>query len=358
MPNSKALVILATPFGMGALVKNTAIGLLYAEVMQRDPLIWWRDWCLYFDAEKRNIDPSYNAFGEFFESPLGGEDRIGSLTLPFFPTPWNESAVRDHSRIPFNWAPRQNEVLPEAFEFPGSDAGTLVFTHYKELNTLLPKIPQRSIYHGLSYSDLLFTIYQKHFRLRKGVTDVLDNLWSRLPINTPVFGIHYRATDKKCESPIPSRSLYLRGARRFLRQNPDGRVFVATDCSKALVYFRKHLPEGSMFCADSIRSDNGQPVHTDNSDCTRKGTDILVDCYALARCDATAMSHASNVATYVIDMLTPSSCRGRHANIRPALGNRITFLVRQRLRQTRRGLEAMAKSYGAARGPRGCGGSS
>jgi hypothetical protein len=122
--NDNLIIILGYHVGFGAQIKNTVIGFLYAEILQRSPIVLWREWCLYFDSRvhsnRSNIKA--NAFFDFFEPYPGFEDfelnTRENNEKSFFPEFWTGSKVMSQDRIAFHHSDQHDASIsiPESFD--------------------------------------------------------------------------------------------------------------------------------------------------------------------------------------------------------------------------------------------------
>ena len=96
----------------------------------------------------------------------------------------------------------------------------------------------------------------------------------------PVFGIHYRGTDKKVEVPRvpPEQVLAI-----FQRRNHDGPVFLATDEQAAAQFFKAHIPR--IVINDHLRSYDDRGVHFSRGG-RQQAMETMVDIYCLAMCES------------------------------------------------------------------------
>ncbi len=131
-------------------------------------------------------------------------------------------------------------------------------------------------------------IVSRYFTPRDEITRRVQSLWrENFDSAGPVLGLHMRGTDKLAAGGrrIVESMEYLPSVESFMEQHPDGKIFVATDDSGLLDWLeRTGVP---VVCQEAFRSsgaaglfdlpyDEGPEEH---------GREVLVDIYALARCD-------------------------------------------------------------------------
>ena len=83
-------------------------------------------------------------------------------------------------------------------------------------------------------------VFNRHLRVKPHIIEIVEQFWEHAGRNGPVFGIHYRGTDKSLEAPRVSLEHCLTVVKRYIRQNPDmSAVFVASDEQRFIEPSRK-----------------------------------------------------------------------------------------------------------------------
>lgn len=217
-------------------------------------------------------------------------------------------------------------------------------------------------YGGMDLFSTLVTLVAKYARPVPRITSQAD-----LVDVSECVGIHYRGTDKKATQEFagPDPEVFCAHALDACKRMGIKRVFVATDCAKALEVFRGWASSNNLtlVCTDSIRSHNQVSIHNHYGRQhgsapglygTRKGEEVLVDAILLSRCQHLVRS-PSGVSLYALLMnprLTfeclgelygghrwetflldrPEHTRmGRHVTFSPGMDGRIYEVVREKI---------------------------
>jgi hypothetical protein len=343
------IFILGYPAGFGAQIKNTLIGFLYAEILNLQPIVVWRDWCLYYEscAHSERDGRSVSAFLDFFQ-PYPGFEQLSVENLKdirIFPNKWTIGKILSQKNLPFHDADRFNPdvSIPENFDFRFPEDASIVFSHYKELTDLIPTIPPHHQLHGLSYDEVTFKLYQKYFKLKPEIFQAIDNFWRDHENGKPVLGVHYRGTDKGIEAPVISVGKYVKLISDWQKYNPGGRIFLATDCGRALGKFKSKF-KSDLFYWDYPRSHDGKPLHYE-ADCpSERGREIIRDGYCLSRCDTKIFNMRSNVAHWVTQCLIPPDNIESCMSVTPSIPAVFAFKIRQIRNQIKNWIRKFVKA--------------
>jgi len=101
-----------------------------------------------------------------------------------------------------------------------------------------------------------------------------------------MIGIHYRGTDKHEDAPRVSYETVREAVLDAIAGAHPARceIFLATDEQAFLDYMRAQFP-GRVHCLDMVRSVDGGPIDVIPGNNFKKGTDAVLDCLLLSRCD-------------------------------------------------------------------------
>jgi hypothetical protein len=132
-------------------------------------------------------------------------------------------------------------------------------------------------------------LIKKYLVVREDVVREVDEFCRGHFGDGSVLGVHYRGTDKGCESPVVSYDTVRRNVDRYLELYPatDG-IFVATDDANFLDYLQTaSLARPIVWRDDSFRSRDGTSIHgSGDTDKDQINRDAIVNCLILSRCGA------------------------------------------------------------------------
>ena len=144
------------------------------------------------------------------------------------------------------------------------------------------------------YTDVLGAIWKKYLRLNSTSyeqvcnTDVYKGIREKKTI-----GVHVRGTDYNAGiegHPVKvDETEHVKLVDEMLKTEGYEQIFVASDESKVIEYFRDNFGDKVIFYDDILRSSDGNPVHFSKNERESHhyllGIEILKDLYALAACD-------------------------------------------------------------------------
>jgi len=283
--------------------------LLYAELNNRIPIVYWGKGSSYYEAAEYSpgIVPN-NVFENYFEpiSEYSVEDVLGK-GYTYFPSYWTDSTIVDGKFPP-------PCPLPYTLEFPGCDADVLVSSSLQRIEDLQMLIPSNHKLSGLSRDELWHHFYSSNFHLKHDLRQRIDRFYEKNMRGGNVIGLHIRKTDKKAEQVAPYAARFLKAAKKQLSSSNDAKLFLATDCEKIVSRFVNNFP-GRVVFTDSIRSTDSTAVHLAPGNKRLKGEQILMDIYLLSGCKHFIGSMASSIAFVVLYMLMDPVVSGQKSTI-------------------------------------------
>jgi len=146
-------------------------------------------------------------------------------------------------------------------------------------------------------------LIDRYIKVKPDIMKKVDTFYNEHMSGTPVLGIHIRG----CNDLAPVQGVkpikrYIKYSRRYLKEHPESKIFVATDCQESL---QKILREfGEKVCFRNVtRSKDKNPVQygcrpkrRNKAGGPKVGEEVLIDALLLSRCDF-LMRGFSNVAS-------------------------------------------------------------
>ena len=277
----KFLIIPCNAAGMGSVLRGAVSGLLFAEITGRTPLIYWHQNCNYLNAE---ASPFHNAFHDYFTRtcPFELQDVFEhcSSTYPQSTQLENLHAALDQQHENLN---NTAQYFRDICSTPASQSDLIIFPSYISLQPILESIPPEHEFYKMGEDALTQLVAKKYLTTNKEVTERVENFWSRHFSSTDqVVTVHIRVGDKYRESILPSFSKYKHQVDIFLRKHPEGKIYLASDSSHAVDFFKKQYA-GRVVTSPALRSSGRKGVHKTGADGLQIGNEILFDVECLSR---------------------------------------------------------------------------
>lgn len=134
-----------------------------------------------------------------------------------------------------------------------------------------------------SYRQDVKRLIDKYVKIKPSIQEKIDKFYKDNMKGKKTVGLHLRGTDKVAETrKIPTNVLIAEA-----NKHSDCQYLICTDEAALLEEAKKTL-NGKVIYYDCFRSDDGTPVHKNDSKNYSKakaGEDVLIDAQLLARCD-------------------------------------------------------------------------
>ena len=251
------IIVDSAGWGFGAGLRYVLAGLWYADECGFTPVVEYTLNSLY--AQEPGFMGTNNPFEYFFE-PITLED-------------WKNSRA----------IVRTKGFTPEWEDDRVSTAQQCMEAEYG--NTY--NIPDE-------YTKRLGVIWKKYISLNKASSEQVYNtaVYNRIKEKKTV-GVHVRGTDYNAGikgHPVKvDETEHVKLVKKLLETEGYEQVFIASDESGAIEYFRSVFGERVFCYSDVLRSSDGEPVHFSKNKREAHhyllGIEILKDMYALAACD-------------------------------------------------------------------------
>lgn len=162
------------------------------------------------------------------------------------------------------------------------------------------------------YIDIMSAIYRDYFCFNKITEDVLqqsfDTLFGKCDLNK-IMGVHIRGTDfamnyLKHPKKVTTKEFEEAIDDLFYKGNFSW-IFLATDDSEKLMYFKKKYPGKILYYNDVYRSNGKKNIMSVGEnrpgDKYKKGLEVMRDVYALSLCNGlvAGLSHVSILARII-----------------------------------------------------------
>lgn len=150
-----------------------------------------------------------------------------------------------------------------------------------------------------TWRKLYNELYRQHIRPLPFLTQRVDEIVARSFAGHRVIGAHVRNPGHSAENifDIPPTRDFIEKARELMGDDPEARVFLATDTAAVASEFRSAFGERLIMQPGVERSQNDGQVHLQRTvGSVDFGAQVIVDVLLLSRCDA-LLHVTSNVAT-------------------------------------------------------------
>lgn len=212
---------------------------------------------------------------------------------------------------------RVDWFVPPDLEFFYAPVGTNAWEQFFELLDFpgvagpverAPKFPDPSITHIYAYRLYKFDrtwrrryndLYRRHIRPLPFIVQRVDEIVAQSFEGHRVIGAHVRNPGHSIENifDIPPTRDFIARARQVMGDDPEARLFLATDTAAVAAEFRDAFGSQLIMQPEVERSTSGGQVHQERGvGAVEFGTQVIVDTLLLARCDA-LLHVTSNVAT-------------------------------------------------------------
>lgn len=311
-------VIRAWGFGFCSELDNVLGHILLADILGREPLVWWGESSIFRDPA------SEDAWSQFF-LPIGDISALKSDLAEHalkpgvvYPPKWTAGIERPEDVAPVIAGPPRN--------ITGGEWSRMGSPHYAtrgeaitvgdyfigpiEAHTWAPK----GHWSHAKHIDAVYRVLMdKHVRLQPAVEELVSGIAARLGLgnpDNPVLGVHVRESDKVLEdSEIARRNAeILERARAAASNDPRLRILLITDSEPAVARYQAAIP-GRVISLDTVRSSGEIGVHAADpatgsmfSDRRRLGLELVRDIYLAARCERFMGVGSSNVAAMIPHM--------------------------------------------------------
>lgn len=220
----------------------------WCEKNHKTPIVYWGPKCAYY--EPNGFNGALNAWEYYFE-------QISNLSVS------PSDKIHDTYK-----APDGSGIDDE----PGK-SGCLTMFKYKN-----------SAHH----------LINKYIKVKPRILKIVNDFYNKHMLNKKTIGIHLRGTDKAKEIRLVPADLIISEASKY----KGYQYFIATDEEQLLATAKTKL-QGNVIYYDSIRSQDGQPIHTGRKqNQALVGEQVLIETLLLASCQNFIHS-CSNVAMAV-----------------------------------------------------------
>lgn len=295
------LLIRGWGFGFWGEVNHVIVQLALAEIMGREPTVYW-------GSELRYRLPGLeNAWDAYFE-PVSAIDisAIENAAPTCFPGQWTIDNLRTSRVLSLRESVRTNPHGLTALAGLNRPEGLVVADGYNEMSDVLAWAAPRHPLHGVLSGAAYRRLFSTYLHLRPDIKHSIAETAARLFANRPVMGLHCRAQQPhKAAESLERQSLtiepYFDQADRFVASYPGGRLFLLCDLVPTVDAFRARygdrlivLPRQRM--AEASQQDVGFDQARSGH---RLALEVVEDAYLAAECDFFLGDGASGVSCSV-----------------------------------------------------------
>jgi len=264
---------------MGNRMLCAITGILYGELSGRKTVIDWRDQAYSKDGS--------NMFSEFFSCASVSSELVLPVEGSIRPSVWQgqidksmSDMIHEHDSTKHNslLIHRKYSIDVRRLDY---DEEIAVFWYYKDrLRALTKNLAKKGhALAGLSRTQIIRKMFTEHMpiqeQIRRRIVEFKAKYW-----HDNVIGLHIRHTDRQT-----NLGKYERAVRRFLRQSPGARIFLATDNQKVSKEYQSKFK--NVFSTPKWFPEGLSSMHQNDScpDKVANGVEALVDMCLLAECD-------------------------------------------------------------------------
>lgn len=141
-----------------------------------------------------------------------------------------------------------------------------------------------------------------NIRIKPWISEKVEKFYRERMEGKVIIGIHLRGTDKRFEvRQVPPQAIIERARQLAVSMGTQPYFFVATDEERLLELAKKKLGADRVIAYDSLRSQNGEPLHWLNQNNNGEhGAQVLIETLLIAYYCDYFIHTASNVATAVM----------------------------------------------------------
>lgn len=327
------MIIMAPPYGMGALIRLTCVGIWLARCLDKIPVIWWGTSCLY------SRDQRINYYEIFFKAPAGATGEPYNVPLAagagsVYPDYWQAITPLSLQAIDEHVPP--NDHYPH-LEWKNSDSARIrnaevcvLHSHlgFREAWALAGR--NMTEFDAATFDDLLGPIFREFFAPGDAVLAAAKvSLADLLAASNYKIGLHYRSSDKVAESTVPSVKRHALTALKLGKDRPLLDFFVATDSAPGLAELRRRLgPHGRVMVQAIDRTSSLTPLHYLKASAFQNAIDMGVDVELLAQCAAFCGNSESGVFWWVKHRRQALGVDGPLVHIEPGFEDVLTSVVK------------------------------
>jgi len=295
MTEKKFLLIREIVAGLWNELHHVLTQLLFSEIMQRIPVVYWGKDSLYASSE------SSNAFEQFF-LPVSGYsvNDLAREEYSFYPGRWNSVNIT----MPVQKEPDEEKHMT-ANPLDECDADICVRDNYTDVEKIIPLIPKGHPCFGLKRRDLFYYLLCKYIRLQEDVQAFIDAFFNENMKGTPLLAVHIRSSDKVVEVRHLHKlnEQYPGEIKQILDANPGIRIFLMTDCIEILEEYKERYADLLIYTDCRRVYSNGPGVHfQEYQDNKLKGLEIIRDTWLATKCDFFVGNGYSNVSLAVYEL--------------------------------------------------------
>lgn len=308
-------VILAWGFGFCCELDNVLGQILLADILGREPVVWWAQSSIFRDANAQD------AWSHFF-MPVGDIDRLRTTLAArglepgvVYPPKWISGAstgaevAGNVSGPPRNVTGGEWSRMGSPYFMARGEAITVgdYFIAPIEAHTWAP---EGHWSRGKHIDEVYRILIERYIRLQPDVARLVEETARQLQLGVPdrpVLAVHVRESDKVLEDKNIAdwNAQILERARAAAAADPRLRVLLITDSEPAVARYHAALP-GRVLTVDTVRTSSATGVHALDLDTgamygdrRRLGVEVVRDIYLAARCEQFMGVGSSNVAAMI-----------------------------------------------------------
>ncbi|KYZ78190.1 hypothetical protein AXX12_01200 [Anaerosporomusa subterranea] len=290
----KFLLIKAWGSGFWSDFEHVLGQILWAEVLEREPIVYWGPESLYSNGDEEEI------FTKFFQ-PISKYSISDVLKegLDYYPDIWKRDNLLHYDR-----QAKLSRYRSESWgvDFLGRSEDVIVSDIHIFVDVLLPWIPRQHCQHDCASIDIYRYIINKYIKLQPYLATRIQEFYEQHMRGHNLIAVHVRGGDRT-ESVIKLRENneeYFRAIDQICSVYPAMQLFLLTDSEFILNEFKQVYGDRVLYteCTRAVGSYGVHYLARNENDKQAMAMETVVDVYLAAKCDY-FIGCNSNVSTMI-----------------------------------------------------------
>ncbi len=217
----------------------------------------------------------------------------------------------------------------DVFEKTDRKEDVLVHSAFSHcIQTIPKKALQDSKYADMSIKEIMKYVINNPLELNPKIQNVIDT-FERENFKHPVIGTHIRHTDLDIRHKTISNEPYHKIIRNLLKQNPNAKIFLATDDKETEEEFNRKYDNICSIKKWYPKTNGGIHNSCDDENKIQMCIDALTDMYLLGRCDFLIYNSISSFTNLALNTTNMPKDHMYKVNIEKRIRSALAFRKRR-----------------------------